>query len=784
MEAAMNLAQLLDRLRADPAFRRHVTRWEVLPAQPARLDDWPAALDPRLVAAMRARGIDRPYTHQARAVAAALAGRSVVVPTPTASGKTLCYNLPVFDRLLRDPESRALYLFPTKALSQDQMHEAHGVVSELGVDIKVHTFDGDTPETARKAIRSSGHIVVTNPDMLHQGILPHHTLWVKLFENLRWVVIDEVHQYRGVFGSHVANVLRRLRRIAAFYGADPQFICCSATIANPGELASQLTGAELAEVAENGAPRGEKHFVFYNPPVVNPELGIRRSAVKETRRLAERFLGTGAQLICFARSRMRVELLLTYLEQAGRKVGIRKGEVRGYRGGYLPGERRAIEGGLRDGSIRAVVSTNALELGIDIGALDVCLMCGYAGSVASTWQQAGRAGRRHDLSAVILVGTSTPADQYIVANPDYFLGRSPEHATIDADNLIVLSSHLKCAAFELPFAAEERFGGQRVTEILDYLAEQRVLHAADGRYHWMADTYPAEEVSLRAAAPDNVVIVDRSVPGGRIIGEMDLFSAQEMLHDEAIYIHGAQQYHVDRLDWERRKAYVQPVRVDHWTDAQRKVELKTLEAEEQRPDAHLGALGHGEIGLVHKVTVFKKLKLGTHENIGSGKIHLPEMEMHTTSMWWQLPVDARERMATSGLDLGDALKGLAHLLGTVAPVFVMADVRDLRAQAMLRAPFTGAPTLYLYDAVPGGVGYARRIYQQWEEIRAAALAHVRRCSCRRGCPSCVGAVVESGDRARDGAAWLLARAAGELVAAAAPGPPVAHDRFGGDLSIN
>ena len=765
----MNLAQLLDRLRGDERFLQNVTRWEVMPGQPARHADWPQDLAPPLIAALRARGIEHLYSHQAAAVAQALAGRSVVVPTPTASGKTLCYNLPVFDALLRDPEARALYLFPTKALSQDQMHEAHALAGELGAPIKVHTFDGDTPETARRAIRSSGHIVITNPDMLHQGILPHHTLWVKLFENLRYVVIDEVHQYRGVFGSHVANVLRRLLRVAAFYGSQPQFVCCSATIANPGELASQLTGRDLVEVAENGAPRGEKHFIFYNPPVVNPELGIRRSAVKETRGLAERFLATGVQMIVFARSRIRVELLLTYLEQAGRRVGIRGGEVRGYRGGYLPNERRAIESGLRDGSVRAVVSTNALELGIDIGALDVCLMCGYAGTIASTWQQAGRAGRRHDLSAVVLVGTSSPADQYILGHPDYFLGRSPEHATIDPGNLVILMSHLKCAAFELPFAADETHGGQDVGEILAYLADQRVLHEAAGRYHWMADTYPAEDVSLRAAAADNVVIVDCSVPGHRVIGEMDLFSAQEMLHDEAIYIHGAQQYHVDRLDWDRRKAYAQPVSVDYYTDAQRKVELKTLDAEEHRCDTHLGELGVGEIGLVHKVTVYKKIKLGTHENVGAGKVHLPEMEMHTTSMWWRLPPEVADAMRDEGLDLGDALKGLAHLLGTVAPVFVMADTRDLCAQAMVRAPFTDAPTLYVYDTTPGGVGYAGRIYQQWADIRQAALDHVARCACRHGCPSCVGAVVESGDRARDGAAWLLARAAGRLAGSAAAG---------------
>ncbi len=755
----MNLAQLLDQLKADERFLRHVTRWEVIPPQPARTAPFPASLEPQLREALRRRGVADLYTHQAEAVALAAAGRSFVVPTPTASGKTLCYNLPVLDAVLRDPQARALYLFPTKALAQDQMHEVHGLVTELGADIRTFTFDGDTPETARRAIRSSGHIVVTNPDMLHQGILPHHTLWVKLFENLRFVVVDEVHQYRGVFGSHVANVLRRLRRVARFYGADPQFICCSATIANPRELAERLTGCEMAEVADNGAPRGLKHFIFYNPPVVNRELGIRASTIKTTRAIAERFLGTGAQMIVFARSRMRVELLLTYLEKAGRRVGIRGGEVRGYRGGYLPGERRAIEQGLRDGTVQAVVSTNALELGIDIGRLDVCVMAGYAGTVAATWQQAGRAGRRQNVSAVVLVASSSPADQYIVNNPDFFFGRSPEHATLDPDNLIVQMSHLKCAAFELPFLEDEDYGGHRVTEILDYLCDNRVLHRAEGRYHWMADTYPAEDVSLRSAAPDNVVIIDDSRPGGLVIGEMDLFSAQEMLHDDAIYIHGAQQYHVDRLDWDRREAHVQPVQVDYYTDAQRKSELKTLTADEQKAHGE-GAVAVGEIGLVSKVTVYKKIKLGTHENVGAGRVHLPEMEMHTTGFWWEIPEALAAQMAARGLDLGDALKGLAHLLGCVAPVFVMADSADLHATAMIRSPFTGKPTLYLYDAVPGGVGFARRIYEQFDEICRAAASHLAGCPCGHGCPACVGATVDSGDTARGGAGWLLARMPG------------------------
>ena len=745
---------MLDQLKADDRFTRNVTRWEVLPERAAETVDYPDHLDPRLVDVMKARGVERLYSHQGEALDSAARGEPFVVVTPTASGKTLCYNLPVLDTILRDPRARALYIFPTKALSQDQMHEVHGVVGDLGVDIKTYTFDGDTPETARKAIRSSGHIVVTNPDMLHQGILPHHTLWVKLFENLKYVIVDEVHHYRGVFGSHVANVLRRLRRVARFYGADPLFIGCSATIANPGEIASELAGRPVRVIDRNGAPQGEKHFILYNPPVVNRELGIRLSAVKESRALAERFLSTGTQLIVFARSRMRVELLLTYLERAGRKIGIKSGEVRGYRGGYLPTERRAIEKGLRDGSVRAVVSTNALELGIDIGRLDVCIMTGYAGTVASSWQQAGRAGRSRNLSCALLVATSNPLDQYVVNNPDWFFGRGPENAVVDPQNLIILLSHLKCAAFELPFDAGEVFGRDEVDGILDYLVEQRILHRESGRYHWMAETYPAEDVSLRSAAPEKVVIIDGSVRDGVVIGEMDLFSAQEMLHDEAVYIHGGRQYHVDKLDWERRKAYVNPVKVDYYTDAQRKTELKTLDVEQTEP-LDLGVRGLGEVGLVSKVTVYKKIKLGTHENVGAGRVHLPEMEMHTTSFWWELPERLHEQMTGARLDTGDALKGLAHLLGRVAPAFVMADPSDLQAVPMIKSPFTGNPTLYIYDAYPGGVGYSRRIYDQLDEIIAAARHHLDACGCTNGCPSCSGASVESGGTASEGVRWIL-----------------------------
>ncbi|MGH7601445.1 MAG: DEAD/DEAH box helicase, partial [bacterium] len=541
----MTLPQLLDILRSDSDFMGNVTCWNVLPPKTGQWTDFPLWLKPELVEALRQHGINRLYTHQAEAIAKIGAGKNVVVVTPTASGKTLCYNLPVLNTVIENPQARALYLFPTKALSQDQMAELYEIVKLLGPQIdfgiKTYTFDGDTPQQARQAIRSSGHIVVTNPDMLHQGILPHHTKWIKLFENLRYVVIDELHNYRGVFGSHLANVIRRLRRIAAFYGANPQFICCSATIANPQELAEQITESEVELIDNNGAPRGEKHFILYNPPVVNRELGIRKSSVKEARNIAGKFLLNNIQTIVFCRSRLRVEILVTYLKEtmaANKKSAAR---IRGYRGGYLPTERRAIEHGLRTGETLGVVSTNALELGIDIGQLTACVMVGYPGSMASAWQQAGRAGRRSDSAVAIMVASSAPVDQYVINHPDYFFGKPPEAGVVDPNNLVILMSHLKCAAFELPFSDNEKFGHgktrvEATNEILEYLEENNVLHHAEGHWHWMTDAYPAEAVGLRTAAPENVVIIDMT-NDERVIGEVNLLDAPTMLHDDAIYIH-------------------------------------------------------------------------------------------------------------------------------------------------------------------------------------------------------------------------------------------------------
>ena len=566
----MTLSEFVRALRDDPRFMENVTEWRVLPAREAKYAPFPQELDARIVQVLKARGIERLYTHQRQALDCALAGRDFVVVTPTASGKTLCYNLPVLNAILKDDAARALYLFPTKALSSDQVSELYSMVEALGADIKAFTYDGDTPASARTAIRQAGHVVVTNPDMLHQGILPHHTKWVRLFENLKYVVIDEIHAYRGVFGSNLANVLRRLERICAFYGAHPTFICCSATIHNPKELAENMTARSMTMIDDNGAPAGRRHVIFYNPPVINRQLGIRAGSLPTTRDIAARLVRAGVQSIVFARSRLAVEVLVRYAKDIVRDPLGNAGRVRGYRGGYLPTLRREIERELRAGNVDLVVSTNALELGIDIGQLDACVMCGYPGTIASTWQQAGRAGRRSNESLMILVASSNPLDQYIIGHPDYFFGQSPERAFINPDILYILLNHLKCAAYELPFQEGEKFGNVEETdELLHYLADQNILRLVSGRWYWMAEEFPQAGVNLRSASDQNFLIIDITNPKKhRVIGEMDRFTVPMLLHKYAIYMHEGRQYQVEELDFDDKKAYIREVDVGYYTARQ------------------------------------------------------------------------------------------------------------------------------------------------------------------------------------------------------------------------
>jgi DEAD/DEAH box helicase domain-containing protein len=747
----MSLEDALHALRADPDLAGGFVEWRELPEQPACYGAWPLNADPRLVAALAGRGIDQLYTHQAQAFSAVMQRQSVVVVTPTASGKTLCYNLPVVQTILDDPEARALYLFPTKALAQDQMQELHGLIGDLRADIRTFTYDGDTPGDARRKVREAGHVVVTNPDMLHTAILPHHTKWVKLFENLRYVVIDELHQYRGVFGSHVANVIRRLRRVCRFYGSDPVFICCSATIANPRELAENIIRGPVALVDQNGAPRGPRVVAVYNPPVVNRELGIRQSSVNASRAIGAKLLQSGVQTIVFAPSRVRVELLLRYLREALKQRVGEPPKVEGYRGGYLPNERRAVERGLREGRIRGVVATNALELGVDIGGLDAAVLTGYPGTLASAWQQMGRAGRRHGLAFACVVASSSPLNQYVATHPEYLFETSPEAGLIDPDNLLVRISHMKCAAFELPFEEREEYGPDSA-ELLEMLADEGVLVKAGGRYHWMTEVFPAESVSLRSAAIDNFVVIEQG-PKPRVIGEVDRPAAPLLIHDEAIYMHGGQQYHVDRLDWHEKKAYVRRVDVDYYTDANLAVDLEVLDSFERAP-APGCEVDHGEVAVRDVATIFKKIKLDTNENVGWGRINIPEESRHTTAYWLALEPEATDGLGRA--ELQDGLWGMAHTLRNLAPIFLMCDPRDLQAVAQVRSPFTERPTLFLYENQPGGVGMARRLFEIHGRLIHAALELVERCDCRGGCPGCVGpSIGEHGTNKR--AAVLLLR---------------------------
>lgn len=749
----MNLQQTIDYLKSDPDFKDNIVFWKVFPPAEGQYRPFPETIDPRIKQVLGQKGITRLYSHQAEAIELASQAADFVVVTPTASGKSLCYNLPVLNTLLKDdPEARALYLFPTKALSSDQVDELYNMVEALEVDIKTYTFDGDTPASARSAIRKAGHIVVTNPDMLHSGILPHHTLWIKLFEKLRYIVIDELHQYRGVFGSHLANVMRRLKRLCDFYGSHPQFICCSATIGNPAELAEKITGRPMKVIDKNGAPIGEKHFVLYNPPMVNRQLGIRRSVIKEAARLATVFIMAGVQTISFTRSRVRVEVLTQYIKDEMIKHKRSPNLIKGYRGGYLPNERRAIEHGLRDGSIIGVVSTNALELGIDIGGLDVSIMAGYPGAISSTWQQAGRAGRKNDISLAIMVASSAPLDQFLMNHPEYFFGKTPEMGIVDPDNLILAVSHLKCAAFELPIDTNEPFGTLPVNKILEYLEQERVVHQSADKFHYTAETYPATDVSLRSAAPENFVIMDQT-QHGKVIGEIDQFSAPELLHPEAIYLHQTSQYQVKELDWEGKRALVVPVEVDYFTDAESKVSIKVLNKDGE--DISKTTRAWGDVAVTRVVVNYKKIQFNTHQNVGWGRVNLPEQTMHTTSFWISFPEELLAKLDMSRDQIGGGLRGCAHLLRQIVPLWIMSDPSDIRAVAMVKSPFEELPSIYIYDNYPGGVGFSRKIYLMFDEIAQAALDYLRKCPCESGCPSCVGPMLEVGEKGKLAAMRLL-----------------------------
>jgi DEAD/DEAH box helicase domain-containing protein len=775
-----------------------VTAVRFLPALAARYAPFPEGISESLRTVLQARGIAQLYSHQAVAIEHALAHRNVVITTPTASGKTLCYNAPVLNAILRDPSAHALYLFPTKALAQDQLAALHELAERLsgdGAQIGVFTYDGDTPQDARKAIRNRAHIVLSNPDMLHSGVLPHHPRWAKLFENLRYVVIDELHMYRGVFGSHLANVVRRLRRICRHYGSSPTFICSSATIANPRELAEGLVEEPFELVSEHGAPRGEKAFLFVNPPVVNRQLGIRRSYLAETRRVAGEFLKRGMQLIVFAQSRLATEILTTYLKDDFDGPAGSRERIRGYRGGYLPQRRRQIERELRDGVVQAIVSTNALELGVDIGALDVSVMAGYPGTIAATWQRAGRAGRRNTASAAVLVASSAPIDQFVVRHPSYFFDSSPEHALINPDNLHILVDHVKCAAFELPFITSEQYGRHDVQAVLHVLAESGLVHRIDaspvagdhaspvadddaslvagdlqvsgvngeGQWQWTSESYPADAVSLRSISSDNFVVID-TTRGADVIGETSFISGPATLHEKAIYLLESALYQVERLDFEGRKAYVRAIECDYYTDAITYTKVSMLEQFDSQSTA-----SHGEVHVSSRVVGFKKIKFYTNENVGSGELDLPDQQLHTTAYWLTVPRSVMAALPYAADDRRDGVVGLSFAMRQVAQLLLMCDRHDIGISIgsgdqaddtpLTRtghpATISDEPRVFIYDNYPGGIGFSEPLFAMHADLLARTRDLIASCECEHGCPTCVGPIGDTGPLAKKVAVRIL-----------------------------
>lgn len=746
------------------------------PARAPRFAEEAPCVDPRVWAALRETGVDRLYAHQARAIDAAVSGRSVCISTPTASGKSACFHLPVLDALARDPSARAIYLFPTKALSRDQEASLRAMLAhtrganDASALASAIVYDGDTPADARRAARERGGIILTNPDMLHAGILPQHPSWARTFAALKYVVVDELHTYRGVFGSHVANVLRRLRRIARFHGSNPVFLGATATIGNPHAHAARLFGMPtdaIELVDESGAPSGERRVFVYNPPVVNAELGVRASYIKRAVSLAADLIRAHVPTIVFGSSRNNVEIMLRYLRDAiSRDLDPRC--VAAYRGGYLPAERRDIERRLRTGDLLGVVATNALELGIDIGDLSAVVCAGYPGSVAATWQRFGRAGRRRDKSIAVLVTSSAPLDQYVAREPDFILGAPVEEARIDPDNVEIVVQHLKCAAFELPFREGDAFGdldASETTEALDYLASHGVVHRSGATYHWSTDTFPANNISLRTIGWDNVVIIDVETEAS--IAELDWRGSHTMLHEQAIYQHDGSTYQVERFDYENHKAFVRRVEPDYFTDAQTHVRVSVIEvaeadaldgARDTRPGDAVWETGHGDVSVIEKVVGYKKVKFFTHENAGYGEVMLPEMQMHTTAFWLVVPESVVARFETGRAAVVDGLRGIGRALETATTLSMMCDPKDLGVcigdatldtSGEVWLPEKGGsptseteavyrPALFVYEHVPGGVGVTARLFESRAALLLRAKQLIGGCECEFGCPACVG----------------------------------------------
>ena len=742
MAEGFDFAAFLAQLAASRHYAGQIVHEELIPAREAVYGDLPSPLSEPLREALEKMGITRLYRHQAEAIARIRGGENTVIVTSTASGKTLCYNLPVLQRLLERPQAKAIYLFPTKALAQDQLRALRrlaGLHPELATLTHAGTYDGDTPTTTRRKLRNEANVILTNPEMLHQGILPYHSRWGRFLSDLEYVVIDEIHSYRGIFGSNVANLLRRLRRICQHYGSAPTFVCCSATIANPKELAENLLGLPVALVDNDGSPKGPKRFLLWNPPHLDAAKMERRSSNQEAQELLVQLLRRGVQTIAFARTRVVAELLYRYASESLERVNpLLADSIRAYRAGYLPEERREIERRLFSGELLGVTSTNALELGIDVGGLDAALIVSYPGTIASTWQQAGRAGRGANESLVILVGYNDPLDQYLMQRPEFVFGRSPEHAVVDPQNPYLLAGHLQCAVFELPLREEDvvLFGPQSAA-IARILEETGRMKCIDGRWYWSHQDFPAAGVSLRSISDATYAIMD-TASGNKVIGTVDAISAPEAVYPGGVYLHEADTYVVRKLDLEARAVYVERMEVDYYTQAVLDSSLLAGEVQAAKEAAH-GRVHFGEATVSWRTTAFKKIKFYTQENIGYSRLDLPSQQLETTACWFIPSPEALAAPAQYGLKPVEGLVGIRNVAVNMLPLVAMCDRLDVGG--IVDSSNFGAPTMFLYDRYPGGLGFAEKGYELFDTLLAHCLATIEVCPCEDGCPSCVGLAV-------------------------------------------
>jgi len=746
----MDAQTILRRLQRSEFFQDQVVEVKEIPAREPDYQNVADGLAEPIAVTLGRQGINKLYSHQATAIENIRDGRDIVIVTGTASGKTLCYTIPVMEALLEESQATMLFIYPTKALAQDQLRAlGHMQDDELGLTFLAGAYDGDTPQNLRRKLRDGGNIILTNPDMLHQGILPHHARWNRFFTHLRYIVIDEVHAYRGVFGSHLANVIRRLMRVCRHYGSTPQFICSSATIANPREHAGNITGREMTLVDNDGAPRGSKQFVMWNPPPLTTAAsgqttdwrvgGDRRSARGEAVQLMTKLVREGIQTIAFVRTRLAAELIFKDVRDRLRPVSRKLAEsIHAYRGGYLPEERRNIERRLASGKIMGVASTNALELGIDIGSLDTCILVGYPGSVASLWQQAGRAGRGVEESLVFLVGQNAPMDQFLMAHTEYLFGQDPEQAVVDPDNPHILVGHLKCASNELPIGPTDTpLLGHYGEAVLELLEEDGVVRHINDNWYWASSEYPAAGVNLRNIAGPVYTIQDEA-EGERVIGTMDEITALSQLHSHAVYLHGADTYFVNRLDLEEKIAFVERKDLDYYTQSVQSSEIRVDEtiSDQEIPGGHLG---YGDVTVTTSIPMFKKIRFHSRDSLGFEQLELPPQSLETVALWFTPPSEVVAEMTEKRMIVGEALIGIANVLIEVAPFYVMCDTQDIGT--VVDAKNLGSDALFLHDRYPGGMGYARRCHECFGDILKTIGEVIRNCSCDDGCPSCVGAPV-------------------------------------------